>query len=72
METDAEAADIHTDPAADSEAEVAPHSRNAATFADAMRPMDSVPKPGRNSTLIVIAALVLLAIIVVAGAAMLR
>jgi hypothetical protein len=72
METDAEAAGTHTDPAADSRAQDAPRFRNAATFADAMRPMDGTPKPGRSSALIVIAAVVLLAIIVVAVAAMLR
>ena len=70
METDAEAANTHTDPSTVHGSEPS-RFRNAATFANAMRPMDGVPKPGSNSALLVIAAIALLAIVAIVVTAML-
>ncbi|RUW23132.1 hypothetical protein EN858_33070 [Mesorhizobium sp. M4B.F.Ca.ET.215.01.1.1] len=71
QETDAEAAATPTSP--NSSAQHPANFTNQASFANAMRPMDSEPglRPGNNWPVLVIAAVVVLAAVVFVIAAML-
>jgi hypothetical protein len=72
LETDAEAAGTRTDETGNGAVRSAPHFRNQATFANAMRPARGAPRPGHIGPVLVIVAVVVAVLVVLGLVAVLR